>query len=158
MNEFLFINVANAASTVDTFIVKANTLIVNPLIALMFALALAYFLYGLVEFIANQDKEDKKTIGKRHILWGLVGMTVMFGVWGILQMVLDTFGITGVNLKTGTVELNPYNPDYSLGGGSGPGGSDFTGGGSSGNDDPYTPPQNPVNPPLYNDPSGADVI
>lgn len=102
MNLF-FANVAYAS--VDSFVKDVNSLIVNPLIKLLFAVALLLFLYGVVEFVSNQESDEKRTKGKNHMLWGLVGFVIMFGVWGILNIVLDTFGITGVDPEAGTVDL-----------------------------------------------------
>jgi succinate dehydrogenase/fumarate reductase cytochrome b subunit len=76
-----------AYASVDTFINKVDTLIINPLITLLFALAMVYFLYGVFEFIANQENEEKKTSGKNHMLWGLIGITIMMGVWTILGII-----------------------------------------------------------------------
>lgn len=101
-----------AYASIDTFIAKANTAIVNPLIVLLFALAVAYFLYGVLEFILNPESEDKRTTGKSHMIWGIVGITVMLSVWTILGIVLRTFHITGVTLtqdsqnNTGSININ----------------------------------------------------
>ena|SRR3989344_1637277 len=104
----LFATVAYAS--VDSFIANANRLIVNPLIYLLFALAVAYFLYGMLQFLANKDNDEKKTAGKSHMIYGVIGITVMMGVFAIMNMLLDTFNITGVNVNTGAVNLPPYNP------------------------------------------------
>jgi len=109
--DLLFTNIAYADG-VDTFINNVNTLIVNPLIKLLFVLALVYFLYGVFEFIANQENEEKKTTGKQHMIWGLIGLTIMLGVWTILNIVLNTFNITGIKPETGTVNLGNYNQSY----------------------------------------------
>ena len=86
-----------AYASVNTFLANADRLIVNPLIRLLFALAVVYFLYGLFEFIFNQDNDEKKTTGKSHMLWGVVGLAIMMGVGFILGMIGSTFGIN-VNL------------------------------------------------------------
>ena len=106
-----FINVAYADS-VDDFINNANKLIVNPLITLLFALAIVFFLWGVFEFIANQENEEKKTSGKQHMLWGIIGITIMMGVWTILHIILNTFNISRITPEKGTVRLNNYNPSY----------------------------------------------
>jgi hypothetical protein len=111
-----FTNIAYAES-VDAFVKNADRLIVNPLIILLFGLALVYFLWGLVEFLSNQENEEKKTAGKQHMLWGIIGITIMLGVWTILNIIINTFGITGINPEQGTVTLPPYNPTYSAVGG-----------------------------------------
>jgi hypothetical protein len=44
------------------------------------------------------------------MLWGVVGITIMLGVWAILNIVMSTLDIRGINLKENKVQLNPYNP------------------------------------------------
>jgi succinate dehydrogenase/fumarate reductase cytochrome b subunit len=98
-----------AYASLDTFIAKVDELIINPLIGLLFALAVIYFLYGVFQFIANQENEEKKTAGKSHMLWGIIGITIMMGVWVILGIVLNTFGISKsqIDPENGTVNLGP---------------------------------------------------
>lgn len=98
-----------ADASVDSFIANVNEEIINPLILLLFALALAYFLYGVFEFIANQSNDEKKTTGKGHMLWGIIGLTIMMGVWTILGIILNTFpNIEGIDPEQGTVNLPEY--------------------------------------------------
>ena len=112
MNLFLT-NIAYAdTARLDKFIVSVNEEIINPLIILLFALAVMFFLYGMFEFLSNQENEEKKTAGKKHMIWGIVGITIMMGVWFIMYLILDTFNITEINPKKGTVQLNEYNPSY----------------------------------------------
>ncbi len=90
----LGINTAYADTTpVQAFVGRVNQYITNPLIILMFAAALAYFLYGVVMFIVNSDDAGEREVGKSHILWGLVGMFIMFSVFVILRLIENTFGI-----------------------------------------------------------------
>ena len=109
--DLLFTNVAYAS--VDSLISSVNKLIINPLILLLFALAVVYFLYGIFEFISNQENEEKKTTGKNHMIWGIIGIVIMMGVFTILNMIMNTFNIKGVDIKNnGTVDvkLPDYNP------------------------------------------------
>jgi uncharacterized membrane protein YidH (DUF202 family) len=108
--EFFFANVAYAS--VDSFILNVNRLIVNPIIVFLFAVAVAYFLFGVFQFIFHQDSEEKRTEGKQHMIWGIIGITIMMGVFTILQLLLNTFDIKGINPEQGTVQLNDYNPTY----------------------------------------------
>lgn len=71
-------------------IAKVNDLILNPLILLMVALAIGYFLFGLTEFIRNQDNENAQSTGKRHMLWGVIGVFLMMAVGGILSIIEKT--------------------------------------------------------------------
>lgn len=111
--DFALVNTAHAS--VDSFIGSVNAQIVNPLIQLLFALALVLFAYGVFEFLSNPEKEDEKTKGKTHMMWGLVGLAIMFAVWGLLNIVIDTFDIKGIDPdaeKVGdTVNLDNYAPN-----------------------------------------------
>jgi uncharacterized membrane protein YidH (DUF202 family) len=102
-----------AYASVDDFILKVNGQIINPLIIFLFALAVVLFLYGLVEFIGNGANDEKKTTGKSHMIWGVVGLTIMMGVWFILGVILRTFDLDkDIDPQKGTVKLNDYNPTF----------------------------------------------
>lgn len=83
-----------AYASLDTFLANVNETIINPLIELLFALALVYFLWGVFEFMANQSNEEKKTLGKSHMMWGVIGLVIMLGVWGILGFITETIGVS----------------------------------------------------------------
>lgn len=108
--DFLYTNIAYA--DVGSFVSSVNSKITNPLIILLFGLAVVYFLYGVFEFIANQESEEAKTKGKSHMIWGIVGIVIMMGVFTILNMIINTFNIKGVDIKDGSVDvkLPPFNP------------------------------------------------
>lgn len=112
--DLFFINIAYSAGSenLDQFIVNVNKLIINPLILLLFALAVVYFLYGIFEFISNQENEEKKTKGKSHMIWGIIGITIMMGVFTIMNMILNTLNIEGIEPEQGTVQLDEYEPDW----------------------------------------------
>ena len=84
--------VAVAYADFDAVLRKVNQTILNPLIALLFAVALVMFIWGVVEFTANADNEEKRTTGRQHILWGIVGMIIMISVFGIMRLITGTIG------------------------------------------------------------------
>ncbi len=92
-------NIAYAATSqsFETLLGKIDNTIINPVIEFLFALAIIFFLFGVFEFIMNQANEEKKTSGKSHMLWGIIGITIMLGVWTILHIILNTFNIKGKN-------------------------------------------------------------
>ena len=108
LTDFFFTNMAYAS--VDSFVSNVNRLIINPIILLLFGLAVVYFLYGIFEFISNQENEEKKTTGKNHMIWGIIGIVIMMGVFTILNIIMRTFNIKGINPEEGTVQLDDYNP------------------------------------------------
>ena len=67
-----------------------NKFIISPLIYLLIGVAIVVFLWGAVEFIASADNPAKRTEGQQHLLWGIVGLVIIFGVYGILGVVKNT--------------------------------------------------------------------
>jgi len=85
-------NVAQAASnpTLTRIIAKLADEILNPLILLMFAIAIVVFLYGLYELIRDADDPGAREKARQHVLWGVVGMFIMVSAYGIIYFTLDT--------------------------------------------------------------------
>lgn len=81
-------------SSVTEFVSRVNEFIINPLIGLLFALALVMFFYGGAEFILRAGEDEGRETGKQHMLWGVIGMFIMASVFGILRVVASTFGIS----------------------------------------------------------------
>ncbi len=68
------------------------TELLSPLYQLVAVCAVVYFLYGVFMFIKNMNDPDKKNIGKSHLLWGMVGLFIIFSVGGILKVFNTIFG------------------------------------------------------------------
>lgn len=86
----------------DSFLLNVNTMVVNPAINILFALAVLFFLYGVLQFFLNQENEEKKTSGKNHMLWGIIGITIMMGVWTIMNMILATLNVDRSDIEIST--------------------------------------------------------
>jgi hypothetical protein len=89
---FKFFTVAEAATSIP-LLDKIKSNILDPLVLLMFAVALLVFLFGVFEMVRGQGSGDARETGGRHILWGTVGMAIMVSVYGILHVVCNTFNI-----------------------------------------------------------------
>ena len=76
------------------FIHKVNQVIINPIIMLLFAVAVLVFLYGVFTYIRQSDSEDGRATGARHILSGVFGMFIMISVFGIINLILNSIGVS----------------------------------------------------------------
>jgi hypothetical protein len=66
----------------------------NVLIPLIFAVAFLVFIYGVFKyFILSGGDEEAQKSGRQLILWGLIGFFVMFSVWGLVNILINTFGL-----------------------------------------------------------------
>ncbi len=79
---------------------KIESEIITPLIFLLAALAVVYFLFGVMKFIQNQDNEEAQLEGKKHMAWGIIGIFIMIAVYGILGFITKTLGSVGVSATT----------------------------------------------------------
>ena len=102
---FVFSVIPAHAAKIDTLVRAVNKFVINPLIILLFAVALAYFLFGIVGFLVNADNEESRTKGKQHMLWGIVGMFIMIAAFALMQILITSLGIRGVDIQTGEVDL-----------------------------------------------------
>ena len=66
--------------------------ILDPIILVMFAAAVAVFFYGLVVFINNTENPTVRETGKRNMIWGIVGIFIMVSAYGILNFIGSTIG------------------------------------------------------------------
>ncbi len=71
---------------------KIATLIINPVIILGFVVATIFLFYAIVKLISGADGGDLDK-NKRNVMYGVIGLFVMFSVYGILRLTLATFGI-----------------------------------------------------------------
>ncbi len=66
--------------------------IINPVIILGFVVATIVFFYGVIGLISKSDSA-KLDEYKSSVTYGIIGLFVMFSVYGILRVVLATFHI-----------------------------------------------------------------
>jgi uncharacterized membrane protein YjfL (UPF0719 family) len=107
MWELLTLFTPVAYADVDTFVLKLNKYIFNPIIMFMVTLAVAYFLFGIYEYIKGSSSDEAREKGQRHMIWGLIGLAIMVSVFFIMKVLLGTIGIdeTEINVETGQVNF-----------------------------------------------------
>jgi len=65
--------------------------ILRPIVPLLIGLAVVVFIYGVFNTVLSEG--DKKEQGKEYMIWGIVGIFVMVSVWGLVNIVKDTFDL-----------------------------------------------------------------
>ncbi len=88
--------------TIGPFLDKVVDLIINPILLLLFALSFLYLVYGVFNFLRQDMNAADKTRAESRdaIMWGIVGMVIMFSVFGLIQFVLGTFGLTKSDINS----------------------------------------------------------
>lgn len=80
--------------TVNVLLGKIATLILNPLIILGFVVATIFLFYGIVQMIWGAADGSDLQKNRKNVMYGVIGLFIMFSVYGILRIVLATFSIT----------------------------------------------------------------
>lgn len=83
------------AATFDTALTNVQN-IVGKLIPIFTTIAFIVFIWGIVQFISAAGDEEKRANGRQLMIWGVVGIAVIVGVWGLAKLLLGVFGVTGV--------------------------------------------------------------
>lgn len=77
------------ASLTDSIVTFVNT----TLVPAIYALAFLIFLVGMVRFFFLEQSDQARARGKQLMLWGIIGFVVMFSVWGLVNLLLASFGV-----------------------------------------------------------------
>jgi predicted PurR-regulated permease PerM len=92
--------IPTAEASVVTLMQSVNRVIINPLIILLFALAVVYFIYGLTKYLLSPENEEIRKTSKSHMLWGIIGMFIMISVFGIMNILLNTLGENRIKVNS----------------------------------------------------------
>jgi hypothetical protein len=75
----------------STGIIGIMNVVIAPVIL---ALAFLAFVWGVLKYFVFHGGEDKqREEGRQFVLWGLLGMVLLFAVWGVVNLLLSTLGI-----------------------------------------------------------------
>ncbi len=74
--------------------------VMNAIIGVLFVVVTLFFIWGVVQYIMASGDETKVKAGKQHMIWGIIGMAVMVGVWALVKVIVDALGLGGVAVPT----------------------------------------------------------
>lgn len=73
--------------TFETFLNKITGTL-DLIIVLLFSLTTVYFIWGVILYVMGARGDDEKlNQGKRHMVWGIIGMAIMASAWGIVELI-----------------------------------------------------------------------
>lgn len=88
------------AQSLESAIARIDQLL-RQLIPVLMVIATIVFLWGVITYITAAGDEDKIKKGRSYIIYGLLGLFVMVAVWGIVRILVQTFGVGGVGIPGG---------------------------------------------------------
>jgi len=72
----------------------ASCLLIKTVVPFLFSLATVAFIWGVIQFYLNPENEEKRKKGKSFIVGGLIALFVMVTMWGLVNVLVVTFGGT----------------------------------------------------------------
>ena len=75
-------------------LIESGSRIVGMLIPIVFALGLLFFFWGLAKFILSAGNPEAASSGKHLMIWGVLALFVMASIWGIVNFLGESFGIS----------------------------------------------------------------
>ena len=82
--------------TFQTIVGKIQSSIFTPMVALIISWAAVTFLWALIKYIKSEDPNAKGEAVKT-ISWGILILAVMLSVWGLVNLLTNTFSSWGSN-------------------------------------------------------------
>lgn len=74
----------------------------NSVVPVLIALGVVYFVWGVITYVLSGDEEAKKA-GRDRIIFGIIGLAVIIGLWGLVNLLRNTFELnntTNITLPT----------------------------------------------------------
>jgi hypothetical protein len=68
--------------------------LLNSIVPLLIALGVVYFVWGVVQYVIGDGEEAKKK-GRDRIIFGIIGLAIIIGLWGLVNIVVKTFNLAG---------------------------------------------------------------
>lgn len=75
------------------FVAQVQETIIDPIITVVALAAFILFAYGLVTFIRSSDNEEKRKTGQQHMIWGIIGLVILFGARTIVLILTKILGV-----------------------------------------------------------------
>jgi hypothetical protein len=86
--DYASVSAKTFASLVDDVVDGLGSLVVK----LIFTLAVVYFMWGVTQY-GFSPEEAQKEKGRQMMIWGILGLAVMFSVYALIEIVGNTFSL-----------------------------------------------------------------
>lgn len=90
---------AGSAMTTVTEVIARFQSIINLIIPFLVGLAVLVIIYGIFGFVTSAGDEEARATAKQFIIWGVIGVFLMLSVWGLVTILVNSFGTSSVVAK-----------------------------------------------------------
>ncbi len=81
--------------------------LLNIVLLIALALAFLYFVFGVMKYMTGKEADDKAK-AREQMLYGIIGLFVIFSTWGLVRVLQNTMGIESGGPGGGLVYCDDY--------------------------------------------------
>ncbi len=78
-------------------ITEAILSVLSSIVPALTAVAVIFFLWTVAVFVRSADNDEQRQKSKSAMVAGIIGLVVMFSLWGIINTLGTMFGVKGEN-------------------------------------------------------------
>lgn len=82
--------------TIQSLVYNTFNQITTWAVTLISAASVLVFIFGIVRYLFKGSSKTEREKGRKFMLWGIIGLFVMFSVWGILAILTSVYGGTSL--------------------------------------------------------------
>lgn len=81
--------------------------LINVALPILIAFAVVWFVWSMVQVLLAGDAEEKKDKAKSNVMYGVIAIFAMVSIWGLVNILDNTFGLENENLGNRADEQLP---------------------------------------------------
>jgi hypothetical protein len=81
--------------------------LLDQLVVLLISLAVVWFIWNVIRYTMSSD-EDKKSLAKSQMIWGVIAIAVIVSIWGLVAILQGIFGVNSTGPQGDVRNLLPY--------------------------------------------------
>lgn len=82
---------AQAPVTDLTSLGEAIQYVMNLAFPILLGIAVIVIIWGVFQMILNAGDEEARKAGRTKLLWGVIGVFLMLSVWGLINILVNSF-------------------------------------------------------------------
>jgi uncharacterized membrane protein YidH (DUF202 family) len=93
---------AGTMTTISQVITRLQS-VINLIIPFLVGLAVLVIIYGIFGFVSSAGDEEARATAKQFIIWGVIGVFLMLSVWGLVTILVNSFGTDASGAKNAAI-------------------------------------------------------
>jgi heme/copper-type cytochrome/quinol oxidase subunit 2 len=85
--------------------------VITAVIPLIIGVAVLLFLFGVLKYVTNGGDPEKRTEARNTMIWGIIAIFVMVSVWGLVNVLTNTFALDNTIPETYGIPCSAGDPD-----------------------------------------------